>query len=163
MEDVAFSHQAQTKKHLLGVSSNSSEVDSYIASKLLQYFSEVDTEIFKNHAQVAFVLKVSLKTNHVLLVVGVGLIDLLKDLDLLHASFSPTYGQSYFQSVIEMSLHCLIVSDEFDSNQLLRRHIRGSNNPRKHTFPEICLNMISAIQQLAQNDFVISFNIIPVI
>jgi hypothetical protein len=97
MQDVAFPHQTQTKKHLLRVSSNSSKVDSYIASKLLQHFPKVDAEILKDHTQVAFVLEVSLKTNHVLLVLGVCLIDLLKNLDLLHASFSPAKGQYSLQ------------------------------------------------------------------
>jgi hypothetical protein len=78
---------------LLGVSSNSSKVDPYIASELLQHFSKIDTEILKDHAQVTFVLEVSLKTNHVLLIFGIRLVDLLKNLDLLNASFSPANGQ----------------------------------------------------------------------
>lgn len=93
MQDVAFPHQAQAKKHLLSVSSNSSKVDSYIASKLLQHFSKVDTEVFKDHAQVAFVLEMPLETDHVLLVFRIRLVDLLKNLNLLQASFSPANGQ----------------------------------------------------------------------
>jgi len=41
----------------------------------------------------AFVLEVSLKTNHVFLIFGIRLVDLLKNLDLLNASFSPANGQ----------------------------------------------------------------------
>lgn len=95
----------------------------------------------------AFVLEVSLKANHVLFVFRIRQIDLLKNLNFLQTSFSPAKGYSSFLGDWGKILHCLIVSDKFDSNQLLRRHIHGSNDPRKHTFSEVCLNMISSIQQ----------------
>ena len=50
MQNVALAHQAQTEKHLLGVSPDSLEVDAYIASEFLQDFTKVDAEILKYHA-----------------------------------------------------------------------------------------------------------------
>lgn len=39
MQDIAFTKQAQSKKHLLGVRSDSSEVDANITTELLQDFT----------------------------------------------------------------------------------------------------------------------------
>jgi hypothetical protein len=39
------------------------------------------------------VLEMSFQSNHMFLVVRVGFVDLLKDLNLLHTSFSPTHSQ----------------------------------------------------------------------
>jgi len=60
MQNVALSHQAQTKEHLLGISPNSPEVDTNIASEFLQNFTEVDTKILKDHAQVSLVFEIPL-------------------------------------------------------------------------------------------------------
>lgn len=93
MQNIALSHQAQSEKHLLGVNSNSTNVDTYIPSELLQDFTEIDTQIFEDHTQMALVLEMSLESYHMLLVIGVGVVYLLQDLDLLHASFSPVESQ----------------------------------------------------------------------
>lgn len=50
MKNVAFPHQAQTKEHLLGICSNSLEIDAHITSEFLQYFTQVDAEILEDHA-----------------------------------------------------------------------------------------------------------------
>jgi hypothetical protein len=95
VQNVAFSHQAQTEEHLLSIRPNSAKIDAHIATELLQDFTKVDAEVLEDHAQMAFVFEMSLQSNHVFLVLRVGIVDLLKDLDLLHTGFSPTYGQCY--------------------------------------------------------------------
>jgi hypothetical protein len=93
MQDVAFSHQTQAKEHLLGVSTNSLEIDSHITSKFLQDFTKIDTKVLEDHAQMSFVLEMSYQADHMLLIFGISFIQLLKDFDLLDSSFSPTSGQ----------------------------------------------------------------------
>ena len=90
VQDVAPSHETQAKEHLLGVSPNSLDVDSHVTAKFLQDFTKIDAEVLEDHAQVAFVLEMSFQSNHMLLVLRVGIVDLLKYFDLLYTSFSPT-------------------------------------------------------------------------
>ena len=50
MQNVAFTHQAQPKEHLLSISSDSLEIDAHVSSEFLQDFTKVDAEILKYHA-----------------------------------------------------------------------------------------------------------------
>ncbi len=77
MQDVALLHQAQTKKHLLSIDADGANVDTNITSKFLQNLPKIDAEILEDHTQMSFVLEVSLKSNHMFLILWICFIDLL--------------------------------------------------------------------------------------
>lgn len=90
VENIALAHQTQSQEHLLSVGSNSFQVDAHVTSEFLQDFTQVDAQILKDHAKMTFVFEVPLESNHMFLVLWIGLVDLLKNLYLLHTGFSPT-------------------------------------------------------------------------
>ena len=84
MQNVALSQQTKSRKHLLSVGSDGFQVYTYIPSKLLQYLTQINTrsdqqsyrrvldsrvpQILEHHAEMPLVLKVSFKSDHMLLV-----------------------------------------------------------------------------------------------
>ena len=118
MQDVALLHETQAEEHLLGVCSDSAKIDTHIPTELLQNLAQVDTQVLKYHAEMILVLKRAFQADHVLLVFRICLIDLLEDLDLLGTCLTPIKGQYTRRQSWRAHLHCLVVANYFDSNQL---------------------------------------------
>lgn len=81
-----------------------------------------------------FVLKVSLKPDHVLLVFRICLCKLLQYLNLFQSRFLPAIKSVSGLHLEHMILHCLVTSDEFDSNQLVIRLVHCSHYAGEHSF-----------------------------
>lgn len=62
-----------------------------------------------------------------------------------------------------MSLHGIIVPDKLDGNKLLSCNIHSSHYAREHALAEVGLHVIPAIEQLTQDDFVVTFRIVPIV
>jgi hypothetical protein len=85
-----------------------------------------------------FVFEVALQSNQMLFVLWISFIKLLKYVDFLESSFPPGNLVSKLPNVNgSINLHCIIVSDELNCDELLRCNIHGSNNTREHASPKI--------------------------
>ena len=122
----------------------------------------------KHQAEMVFVEEVSVEPDTVELVISIGFVQLLKNMQLLETSFMPanthththTYIHTYTSIMttqhtvyIFLYLHHFIVPDDLDSHLLVAlQSVSGSNNVTEHTLTCVPVDSVATVQLLTNTN-----------
>ncbi len=89
MEDVGFLEKAQGHEQLVAVGAHGLDVEADVLAVLFQDFTQVHRQRLENEAEVVLVEEVPVETQAVVLVFGVGTVQLFQDLQFFKARLVP--------------------------------------------------------------------------
>lgn len=96
MKNRALFEQLQCQQQLLRVATNGFDVQTHVLAELLEHLAQIHAQRLHHHAQVLFVVELAEKTQAVVAIFGIGVVELLQELQLTDSGFVP---EKYFISI----------------------------------------------------------------
>lgn len=189
MEDVASLEQLERQEQLLAVGAHGLDVQSHILPVLLQHLSQVHAadesaaelanthltppagrnpppslpERLKHQTQVLLVVEMPEEAKAVELVVGIGVIQLLEELQLFQTRLLPVRGRCFTGRWTQRARvhrrfgrthsHELVVSDDLDCHLLASPgSVPGSDHVAEHALARVAINVVALVQRLPDVD-----------